>query len=236
MTTPGAAQEPFLRAERGDLLLHRPVTEPLRGPALAGAVLELGEGRALLIAAVRADPRDRLGEIHLFDLRYREADAPWQPVCMPDPAGEAGAIPGLDPTAPFGFACAVAAAAKCARIGYAPWRSTPAGHSVGPYHRACILLMRGEYGGDGVPHTRNGTLVDLWDRAGIAAADGDEGLDFEAGWGPDGAVCLAHARVPEVATREALVARYPRLAAMPDCTEETAAAAGALVFNRSARQ
>ena len=28
----------------------------------------------------------------------------------------------------------------------------------------------------------------------------------------------------------------PRLAAMPDCTEETAAAAGALVFNRSARQ
>jgi hypothetical protein len=62
-------------------------------------------------------------------------------------------------------------------------------------------------------------------------------MDFEAGWTPNGAVCVAHARVPKVATLAAVAGDYPALPTGPsDCTLNSARAAGALVLNRSMTQ
>jgi hypothetical protein len=45
------------------------------------------------------------------------------------------------------------------------------------------------YGGDGVGHTRDGTVIDPFDRLGIQRPEPDprgRALEFEAAWGPDG--------------------------------------------------
>jgi hypothetical protein len=56
----------------------------------------------------------------------------------------------------------------------------------------------------------------------------DPSFAFEAGWTPQGAVCLDHARHSEMIPRDAVLARYPR-PATPTCTEDNARAAGAVL-------
>jgi hypothetical protein len=60
-------------------------------------------------------------------------------------------------------------------------------------------------------------------------------MEFEAGWTPQGAVCVRHVRVKENVSLGALVAACPRLRnhVGPACTEETARSFGAKLFNRS---
>src|SRR5262249_28455994 len=96
-------------------------------------------------------------------------------------------------------------------------------------------MVRADYCGDGAGTTRDGMSIDLYDVFGIQAPDNDAAQDFEAGWGPDGAVCVRHVRVKENTSLDALARSCPRLAARlgADCTEETARGAGALLFNRS---
>src|SRR5262249_61480789 len=124
---------------------------------------------------------------------------------------------------------------KCVRFGYHPWRTAPDGRPMRDYYNACVRLLRADYCGDGYGSTRNGTLVDIWDDHGIqtgATAD-DPAFAFEAGWTADGAVCVAHPRIPENISLEKLKAYCPRLAALASCDEGTARGAGALLFNRS---
>ena len=62
-------------------------------------------------------------------------------------------------------------------------------------------MARADYCGDGRPHTRNGTSINIWDtlpapgpiqeRAGVLES---LGMLFEAGWDTSGAVCLSRAR------------------------------------------
>jgi hypothetical protein len=56
-------------------------------------------------------------------------------------------------------------------------------------------------------------------------------LEFEAAWGPDGAVCVRRTRIPELLSTGELVQRYPQLIGKtgPDCSE----AVDALIWNRS---
>ena len=56
-------------------------------------------------------------------------------------------------------------------------------------------------------------------------------LEFEAAWGPDGAVCVRRTRVPEVLSIGELAERYPHLAGKigSDCS----AVVDALIWNRS---
>lgn len=101
---------------------------------------------------------------------------------------------------------------------------------------ATTRMMRADYCGDNEPHTRNGTLIDLFDDAGIQKPEQEE-LVFEAGWGPQGAVCVNHVRIPEIFSLKQLIESCPRLAEVahgPTCTEETARRQGAILFNRSA--
>jgi hypothetical protein len=57
-------------------------------------------------------------------------------------------------------------------------------------------MARADYCGDGVPHTQNGTPIDMFDGQGIQSPESvpGDGFSFEAGWGPQGAVCVSHPR------------------------------------------
>jgi hypothetical protein len=95
-------------------------------------------------------------------------------------------------------------------------------------------MVRADYAGDGIGHTRNGTLIDLFDRLGIQQpGDSPPGrtLAFEAAWGPEGAVCVRRMRIPELLSLEELATRYPQLAEKtgPACSEKV----NALLWNRS---
>ncbi len=86
------------------------------------------------------------------------------------------------------FSCTNGAIAKCVMMGYAP-------AAVGAaQHQACTRMVRADYCGDGVAHTRNGTQIDVYDAAGIMAPGGDVAFLFEAAWGPAGAVCVQRTR------------------------------------------
>jgi hypothetical protein len=98
-------------------------------------------------------------------------------------------------------------------------------------HQACVRMIRADYCGDGRPHTRDGTRIDLYDRLGIQRDEPVPGMSFEAAWGPGGALCVRHARLPDVLDLERLAAECPRLAARSGkaCSEDEPA----LLYNRS---
>lgn len=94
------------------------------------------------------------------------------------------------------FACHDGVLAKCVRWGYAPWAEHD-GQSLRAHHQACTRMARADYCGDGVPHTQNGTLINLWDNLGIQASEPGPELAFEAAWTPDGAFNIERTRYPE---------------------------------------
>lgn len=213
---------------------------------LPGTVLTLGDGsgaqRRIRIDAVERDARDPLGEIVLYTLSEPDpATGQWRNACQPDPDGRrlgfplAGAFTADGRYVPASgrilITCTGGAEGKCIRFGYKPWRTLPDGTSLEPYYQACVRLVRADYGGDGVGHTRNGTPIDLFDRIGIQRDEVGPGMTLEAAFGPDGALCVAHPRLPDLISLDALVQRYPRLTGHTGagCDEPAAA----LLFVRS---
>src|SRR5262249_23910179 len=133
----------------------------------------------------------------------------------------------------FTVTCTAGAIGKCVRFGYKPWREA-GGEALWDYHQACVRMARADYAGDGVGHTRNGTLIDIPDPLDIQQPGDDppgRTLTFEAAWGPDGAVCVRRTRIPELFSTEELAEHYPQLAPRigPDCSDKVAA----LLWNRS---
>src|ERR1041384_6381948 len=68
-------------------------------------------------------------------------------------------------------------------------------------HWTCTRLARADYCGNGIPHTRDGTMINVWDNLGSPGPLQSPGgplpptrTAFEAGWNTGGAVCLSHAR------------------------------------------
>jgi hypothetical protein len=81
---------------------------------------------------------------------------------------------------------------------------------------------------------RSGMRIDVYDHVGVQRPEEDRA--FEADWTPAGVGCIAHAGVPENGSLVAIAAAHPRLAGRtgPEaCTEESATAVGALIFNRA---
>jgi hypothetical protein len=118
-------------------------------------------------------------------------------------------------------------------MGYKPWKS----EAMWDRHQACVRMVRADYCGDGVGHTRNGTPIDVYDDAGIQTEDPRAALTFEAAWGKDGAVCVSRTRIPDVATLGDVVAACPGKLAQKSgasCTEaEARRDPRVLLFNKS---
>ncbi len=131
----------------------------------------------------------------------------YQPACRADTDGRRVAIPLADTwndrgdrnsSAPlFTLACTTGAIATCYRWGYRPWVTGYGNLTI--LHWTCTRVARADYCGDGVPHTLDGTLINVWDNLGApgpiqAHAPTPPGMSFEAAWGQGGAICMSHAR------------------------------------------
>ncbi len=169
-------------------------------------------------------------------------DAGWRPLCHPDAYGRQEAFPVAgrwdergrfvkDPDAWF-LTCTSGSQGKCILWGYDPWGRGPNGEDLAPFYQACQFTVRANYDGTGAAHTKDGTTIDVADVLAVTTFDtrADARFAFEAGWGPDGAVCVARTRWRDLLSREALLRTAPRLGGR--CDEATARRRGALILTR----
>ena len=222
----------------------------LRGSALEGAELDLGALGSLRVRRHHSDPDARFpDETWLLEGELRALGASeFKPLCPPDPKGDArmlmfsgyldGDLRYVDDRARFSMSCLSGVEAKCLRWGYHPWRKAPiGGESLAAHFETCIRLARADYCGNSHPTTRDGTSIDIYDRVGIQQRTPNLATyAFEAGWGPSGAVCVHHARIPENLALGELSKSCPRLKDAPvgaACDEALAIKLGALIVNRS---
>jgi hypothetical protein len=254
-----AAVAPTARAGGGDrVALDSTRLSVLRGDGtrlgpeqLPGSELELADRFTryrLRVDAVERDPRDPSGETWLYALSVQDPESGgWGQLCNPDPEGRRLAVPIPGSFAEDGryvpdatrltLTCTSGAAGKCVRFGYKPWGAAPDGTPLTDLYRACVRMVRADYCGDGRSYTRDGTMIEVEDAFGIL---GDGGLPsptrrFEAAWGPEGATCVDHVRVPARGTLEDVLRACPRLAGRlgQACTPARPDPAGALLTDRS---
>ncbi len=194
---------------------------PVSGPAFSGAVMTAtidGHPGTLQVRiddmAATDDP-----DIVLYGVSVLPPGAPtWQPLCAGLNGEPVKAIPlrgywdesqgtptggdHFDDPDEVTFACLGYALAKCVDIGYKPWKTTvqcaaPGVCKVIPlsyHHQACTRMLRADYCGDGMPTTRDGTLVDLADNVGMEVPEAPASWVFEAEWGSEGAACVKNTR------------------------------------------
>ncbi len=257
-----------LRVENGELVAEQDQVT-LRGAALVGAHLYAQatvdeadppvtvpvEYRITDIAEEdpKYDPTDT-GSTFLYTLEQNvDNTGVWQPACRPDLDGRSVAIPvaatwnaqgdRVESSSLFTLGCTTGVIAKCYRWGYRPW-VTGYGDLV-PMHWACTRLARADYCGDGVPHTEDGTWINLWDdlpppgpiqQHGARTPDG---MHFEAAWNTDGAECLSRTRwkadMPSIAktcpTRRMSASRAKRICDTVEDARENGLTV--LLFNES---
>jgi hypothetical protein len=220
----------------------------LAGAALVGRQLRVPAGDRELTLRIQAVEEDRRAPgLFLYDMALQAPSGEWSPLCEPDKEGRRRAIPlagavsanGLfEPDArKLTLTCTSGVLGKCLRSGYLFWKPGGAVDDARlAQFQACTRLYRADYCGDGQGWTADGTLIDVYDDRGLQSPEPGSALAFEAGWTPQGAVCVHHTRVPARIGLDELRARCPRLAAAPTgpaCTEATARRAGAILFNKS---
>jgi len=219
--TQGGAALASVRVTGGELVADLGGTT-LHGAGLAGAHVvaqahdpahpastALVEYRITAVEAEAAsyDPTGT-GGTYLYTLEQNvDGTDTWQAACQADADGKHVAIPltatwddqgnRVASSALFTFGCTTGAIAKCYRWGYRPW-VTGYGDLV-TAHWACTRVARADYCGNGTSHTRDGTMINVWDdlpTPGPIAPHGTTplGMLFEAGWDTTGAVCFSHAR------------------------------------------
>jgi hypothetical protein len=221
----------------------------LSGLALKGAILDVvfaGQNGRIRIADIWHDKLNP--DVLLHDFRWLNGDGSEHIMCPPGPDGTRAGFPvegrsnasgAIDATADghFELTCTAGAQGKCVRFGYEPWKTTPDGTSLRDYYNACIHLIRADYAGDGRATTRDGTLIDIYDHIGIQedVQDPKHIFTFEAAFGKDGAICVAHPRITDNVTIEALARDVPRLVGHlgPQACSEASAGPAALVFVKS---
>jgi hypothetical protein len=229
-----------VKVDGARLVVTRPDGSRVADEELPGATLAVrlagGERLAVRIDSVE---RDAESELVLYGLSAKDATGAWQPLCPPDAQGRRRAIPlagvwtadgrHLHAEGLFELACTSDAIGKCARMGYHPWKS----EAAWDMHQACTRMVRADYCGDGVSHTRDGMRIDLYDRVGIQKDEPEPGMRFEAAWGKDGAVCVARPRLADGPPPAEVVAACPQKL-QPTCTEEASREdPRALLFNKS---
>ncbi len=175
-------------------------------------VLTNGNSLALKVSSVTWNS---VAGQYLYTLKYYNDDThSWEWLCGTDsnsvpiaamPIMKAYVHPNYDLDSNqnrFTFGCVNAAVAKCALWGYQPWNTSKLEtynsdyryRDLGLWHQACQRMVRADYCGNGVSHTRNGTPIDVYDVLGIQNPDNVGGNTVEADWRSDGAYCIKHTR------------------------------------------
>lgn len=203
------------RGLRGLLLQEGRLIAPSQSPnALIGSILEGSDsdGQPVQVAICSAEPapKDPSMVWHRIEV-WDGTSATWKNPCVATDAvssPRALAVEGVwdksgaRQTSPgrFTFACENGAIAKCIGWGYKPWTSKD-GTSLEDTHQACTRMARADYCGNGRSHTRENTLIDVYDSSGVLARTTQpsaswmpEQASFEAAWTPEGAACLARTR------------------------------------------
>ena len=168
---------------------------PSGRPAAAvktGAAIRLVATTGSMSARVTA-VRD-LGHSSLYVLKTEQG-----PLCGTSDGAPVAAIPlagswsarGAWNSGGLTMACVDGAIGKCVVWGYRPWEA-----GMRDLHQACVRMVRADYCGDGVGHTRDGTAIDVWDAKGILVREDVPGMTLEAEWGPDGATRIWRTRYP----------------------------------------
>ncbi len=131
--------------------------------------------------------------------------------------------------------CTSGAGGKCILFGYPPWGHAKGGQSLQPLFSACSHMVRADYCGDGVPHTKNGTLIEFWDIYKIQTEDFPQpaGFLFEAAWAPDGAAYLKKTRLQDVATLADIEKECPERYSKMKIPSDTIGKGLGILFNRS---
>jgi ADYC domain len=203
-----------LRLEGGRLVAS---PAPVGGAAplgVVGTVLQgtASDGKPVEVAICGAEPSPAdpgmvFYRIEAWNVLAQEWENPCVAVSrVPDP--RALAVSGAwdasgarqDTPGRFTFACQNGAIAKCILWGYKPWAHHQ-GQPLADLHQACTRMARADYCGNGLSHTRQDTIIDMFDRLGLlqrtreASGEWDPAkASFEAAWAPDGATCLARPR------------------------------------------
>jgi hypothetical protein len=208
------------RIEHGELVADQ-AQATLHGADLVGAHLfaqahdpsdpsstALVEYRVTAVEAEAAmyDPT-ATGATYLYTLEQNvDGAGTWQAACLADSDGKRVAIPltatwddhgnRVASSTLFTFGCTTGVIGKCYRWGYRPWVT---GHGdLVAAHWTCTRVARADYCGNGRSHTRDGTVINVWDNLspGPIQSRGTTppGMLFEAGWDTHGAVCFSHAR------------------------------------------
>jgi hypothetical protein len=198
-----------LRLEGGRL-----VASPDASASLVGAVLQgtSSDGKPVEVTVCGAEPAPEDPSMVWYRIEtWNPVAQEWENPCVatghvPDP--RALAVSGVwdasgahhDVPGRVTLACENGVITKCIRWGYKPWASHN-GQSLADLHQACTRMARADYCGNGRSHTRDGNVIDMYDRLGLlaptteASADWDPSrASFEAAWEADGATCLSHTR------------------------------------------
>ncbi len=243
-----ASAEPTasLQVEGETFVLTMPDGKKMTSADLVGASFDMTDqdGNPATVRIDSVTPSEEQPHLLLHALSVQDPTTKaWSPMCDADAKGRragfpvAGAWDGkghfLKDKSRWFITCTSGSQGKCILFGYDPWGAGPHGEELAPYYQACQHMVRGDYDGSGEAHTKNGTLIDMWDDLGIEKVDASDPpeMQFEAGWGLEGAVCVAHTRWPDILTKDALGKADPALAGA--CDEGTARSKGALIFNRS---
>ena len=221
----------------------------LANEALIGLELNLsnhdGSSMSIRIDGVEHDSQDPELVFYQFTTPDPQSGT-WQPICSPDYDGKAVGFlleATMTPTGDYrpakgiySLQCSSGASGKCVRWGYKPWGVGPNGESLWNHHQACTRMVRADYCGNGVAHTKDGTLINMYDPLGIQVSETSAAYTFEAAWGPQGAVCVRKVRWPDISSLEKLAASCPRLRDKlgEHCEETTAETfAPAMIWNES---
>jgi hypothetical protein len=244
-----ATAAPRITAQSTTFIVTLDDGQKLSGFDLKGAVLDVviaAQPARIRIAKIW---RDKLNpDILLYDFRWLRADGSERIMCPPGPDGTRAGLPVegrgnaageilASADSHFELTCTAGAQGKCARFGYGPWKTARDGIPMRDYYNACIHLVRADYVGDGHATTRDGTLIDIYDRIGIQqdAPDPHHRFTFEAAFAKEGATCVAHPRIRQHVTLKELARDAPRLVGHLGSRHCSEALAGpkALVFVKS---
>ncbi len=211
-----------------------------KGLQLVGATLNVETGGKQMDITITAGENDATavgGRVVLYRFVTKNANGDETDLCEPDADGKTWGFPIPDGRGGFELTCTSGAIGKCIRWGYRFWEEKPNGPPLRALHSACVHMVRGDYGGDGRPTTRNGTLVYVCDRFNVRPCDKNPPLAFEAAWGANGATCVARPRIAKDISLAQLRKQYPKLKAHTGprlCTQKSASRDPAtLLFNRS---